>query len=171
MCDVNGNKTTNKKEMVGCPMTDHLLHPKNLIFVDKTGCNTNMKQDGLVGGELHILPTEINQNIEFGDCGATTDIHFSVLCFTNALGKPIQSAIILKSSKENNDIPLSWRVGVDIRKEAKTGETQVNLFWQRLEMKEYYKEVQRVNRMVSTYLVLLEVVPALPSPLKCWQQC
>jgi hypothetical protein len=103
-----------------------MLDPENILFVDETGSNTNMKQDGLVGGELHVLPTDTSK--EFGVCGAVTDIHFSVLCFTNGLGIPVQAAIILKSSKDTTELPLSWKMGIDIRKKPENGETRFDFF-------------------------------------------
>jgi hypothetical protein len=106
MYDKNGDETTDKTKMVGRPTTYQLTHPENVLFVDETGCNTNMKQDGHVGGELY----------------------FTVLCFTNGLGVPVMCAVILKSTKEIAEIPLSWRLGIDIRKEAASGESEVQLF-------------------------------------------
>jgi hypothetical protein len=126
MYDINGEQTTDKTKMYGRPTTYHMVDPANVLFVDETGCNTNMKQDGHVGGELFVLPCE--KGSEFGVCGATTDMHFTVLCFTNGLGVPVMCAVLMKSTKEISEIPLSWRLGIDIRKQAETGETRVDIF-------------------------------------------
>jgi hypothetical protein len=113
MFDVRGNETTNKAKMVQKLTTYRMVRLENLIFVDETGCNTSKQQYGLVGGQLHVLTVEKTK--EFGICGATTDIHFSILCFTDRLGHQILAAIILKSSKEINGIPLSYKLGIDSR--------------------------------------------------------
>jgi hypothetical protein len=78
-----------------------------------------MKQDGHVGGQLYVLPC--NTTSEYGVVGATTDMHFSVLCFTSGTGHPVLCAVILKSNKEISEIPLTWKLGIDIRKEVKEG--------------------------------------------------
>jgi hypothetical protein len=114
MYDINGIETDNVEEMFGRPTKFRMLHPENLLFVDETGCNTNMKTDKLIGGERHILP--VGDKEDAGVTGATTDNHFTVLCFTNGLGVPVLCAIILKSSKHIKDIPLNWKMGIDITK-------------------------------------------------------
>jgi hypothetical protein len=63
----------------GKPTKYRMLKPENVVFVDETGCNTNQKEDGNVGGKLFILPVDYP---EAGVTGCCTDIHFSVLCFT-----------------------------------------------------------------------------------------
>ena len=65
---------------------------------------------------------------ESGVIGATSDIHFSVLCFTSGLGAPIMCAVILKSKKEINDIPDTWKLGIDIRKNMEEGENDLEIF-------------------------------------------
>jgi hypothetical protein len=50
-----------------------------MFFVDETGCNTNQKDDGHVGGRRYVLPRCC---FEAAKIGAMTDIHFTVLCFT-----------------------------------------------------------------------------------------
>ena len=46
MYDADGNLTRNEHEMVGRPTKYILTHPKNILFVDEVGCNTNSKQYG-----------------------------------------------------------------------------------------------------------------------------
>jgi hypothetical protein len=72
------------------------LHPENVLFDDKTGCNTNMKGDWHVGGELFVLPVEAT---DCGVDGIVTDVHFSVFSFTSGIGDPLMCAVILKSKK------------------------------------------------------------------------
>jgi hypothetical protein len=101
-----------------------LEHPEYLLFVDETGCNTNQKDDGNAGGELFVLPVD---GEEFGVCGVTTDMHFTVLCFTSGLGDPVMCAVILKSNKEPSELPIAWKLGIDIRKDIASGETTYEL--------------------------------------------
>jgi hypothetical protein len=83
-----------------------------LVFVDETGCNTNQQTDGQVGGQKFVLP------LSYKAClvNATTDIHFTVLCFNAGTGQPIMCAIILKSELDMSKIPLNWKYGIDITK-------------------------------------------------------
>jgi hypothetical protein len=53
-----------------------------------------------------------------------------VHCFTSAVGDPVLCAVILKSTKDIQDIPLNWKLGIDVRKEVLTGETTVETFEQ-----------------------------------------
>jgi hypothetical protein len=82
-----------------------ITKPENLLFIKETGCNTNMKDDGFAGGQLFVLP--IDMGAQSGRNCATTDKHFTVLCFTSATGGPVLCAVILKSSKDIDDIPIS----------------------------------------------------------------
>ena len=59
--------------------------------------------------------------------GATTDIRFTVLCFTSGTGDPVMCAILLKSSLPVEKLPSTWKTGIDIRKNAKSGKTQYEL--------------------------------------------
>jgi hypothetical protein len=121
MYDVNGEVTTNVDEMYGRPSKYRMVKPENLVFVDETGCNTNQKDDGYAGGEQFVLPRVPDES---GLVGATTDIHFTVLCFTSGTGEPILCAVILKSNKDIKDIPVCWKLGIDIRKNVETGRTE-----------------------------------------------
>jgi hypothetical protein len=89
------------------------------MFVNKTGCNTNMKKDGLVGGEIFVLLQDPSP--DFRQTGLASNIHYTVLCFLNVLGVLILCAVILKSKKNPTDIPISWKLGIDITKDIKTG--------------------------------------------------
>ena len=103
-----------------------MKHPEWVLFADETGCNTNQKEDGLRGGQLFVLE---NGYEEGGLTGATTDIHFTVMCFTCATGEPVLCVIILKSEQNVKDIPLNWKWGIDITKTADvTGKCSAELF-------------------------------------------
>jgi hypothetical protein len=87
------------------------MKPEYLIFVDETGCNTNQLNDGYVGGETFILPKD---DPEAAPRGSTTDINFTVLPFLSGTGVPVMCAIIFKSELPVSEIPLSWKLGIDI---------------------------------------------------------
>jgi hypothetical protein len=116
MYDANRNETDNVEKMVGQPTLFKVTQPENIIFAHETGCNTNMKKNGHVGGEVYMLP---NDNTEFGRTVTATDIHFT--------RTPKLCAVLLKSKKTAADIPFSWKLGVDITKEVKTGQTQCEI--------------------------------------------
>jgi hypothetical protein len=46
--------------------------------------------------------------------GASTDLHFIVLAFLSGTGKAVLCAIIFKSEQNMSEIPISWKLGVDI---------------------------------------------------------
>jgi hypothetical protein len=52
MLDKNGNEVDDESKIYGLPT---IVRPENIVFVDETGCNTNMKLDGKVGGETFII--------------------------------------------------------------------------------------------------------------------
>jgi hypothetical protein len=41
---------------VGRPIKYNLLRPECMVFVDETGCNTNQKDDGHIGGNHLYFP-------------------------------------------------------------------------------------------------------------------
>lgn len=113
MFDKDGNIVTDQELMYGQPTKYVLTHPNNFIFVDETGCNTNQKNDGYVGGQRFVVPAD---GTGAGLVGSTTDISFTVLAFTNAFGQPLLCAVIFPSKKDLNNIPLPWSLGIDRRK-------------------------------------------------------
>jgi hypothetical protein len=97
MFDIDGNITEDPSKMFGRPSRYQITRPDRCVYVDETGCNTNCKNDGLIGGQRQVLGK--NQK-EGGRTSATTDLHFTVLAFTSGTGEPIMCAIILKSEKK-----------------------------------------------------------------------
>jgi hypothetical protein len=123
--DKNNQITINQEEAVGRKTRYQLVKPERCVYVDETGCNTNMKNDGHVGGRRYIMG--VNQ-IEGGRTGVVSDIHFTVLAFTSGTGHAIMCAIIMKSEKNVADLPISWKLGIDITKEIETGETLLEVY-------------------------------------------
>jgi hypothetical protein len=50
------------------------------------------------------------------------------MCFTNALGDPVMCSVILKSEKHISDLPLTWKLGLDITKIFSDGTTRGQFF-------------------------------------------
>jgi len=96
----------------GLPSRFQLTKPEYLLFVDETGCNTNQLNDGRVGGELFVMP---KVDSEAGaPIGSTTDLHFTVLGFISGTGEAVMCAVIFKSDLPVSEIPVSWKLGLDI---------------------------------------------------------
>lgn len=110
MLDQSGNVVYNEEEMYGLPTKYIMTNPRNFIFVDETGCNTNQKTDGLIGGEQVLVSTD---NTGTGRSGSTTDLRYTVLGFTNGLGEPVMCAVIFQSKQPIEKIPLIWKLGLD----------------------------------------------------------
>ena len=68
------------EEALGLKVTHRVKHPEYMLFVDEVENNTNMKDDGKVGGEQ--LLKEKGQRAKI--TAATNDAHFTVLVFTAA---------------------------------------------------------------------------------------
>jgi hypothetical protein len=124
MYDKHGEFVLDKSYMYGQPTKFQLIKPQNLIFVDETGCNTNQNTDGYISGELFLLPTGAS---ETGVKNACTNIHFSVLCFNNALGDAIMCSIILKLMKDVSKIPENIILGIDRTINIENGESKLHL--------------------------------------------
>jgi hypothetical protein len=78
MLDKNGNKVGDESKMYGLPTKHKIVRPENIVFVDETGCNTNMKLDGIVGSETFIISSNKTSR---GMNGSMGEINFSVLGF------------------------------------------------------------------------------------------
>ena len=97
----------------GLPTEYVLTHPHMVVYVDKTGSNTNQKMDGHIGGELFAVPVDQH---DIGALGLAVDNHFTVLVFTAGTGKPIMVAFILKLEQARDKILAIWTLGLDYLK-------------------------------------------------------
>jgi hypothetical protein len=122
--DVDGNEVFNADDAFGRGTLYKVTNPERIVFVDETGCNTSQIDDGQIGGQLFIFPKNGSCS---GKIGAVTDLHFTVLCFMSGLGIPIMCAVIMKSEKHVSDIPISWKLGIDIQKNLHDGATKIEL--------------------------------------------
>jgi hypothetical protein len=116
------------KQLYGRTTKFKTSHPEYLLFMNETGCNTRTKDDCFAGGQLLVLTVEIGA--QSGHNGATTDIHFTALCFKSATGESNLCASILKYAKIIAGIPLLWNTGIDIRKNIVAGATRFDTFEQ-----------------------------------------
>jgi hypothetical protein len=102
-----------------------MTKPEQCVYVDETGCNTNMKNKGHVGGRRYVMGAK---QVEGGRTGVVSDIHFTVLAFTSVTGHAIMCAIIMKSDKDVADLPISWKLGIYISAEVQTKETLLEVY-------------------------------------------
>ena len=109
--------------MYGMSTNFAVTHPEYCVNVDETGVNTNQKAEGSVGGELHIVGRD---QTEHGRSGSATDIHFTVLVFTSGTGEPICCDVIMKSNQDPSQIPMPWRMGIDITADVRLGVSEAD---------------------------------------------
>jgi hypothetical protein len=108
---LNSNILENESDSIGLKSDIHIIHPERIVLVDETGVNINQKDDRNLGGKLSIVPTD-----DLDAClqGATSDIHSTVLCFQGGNGEPILCAVVMKSEKGVRDLPVSWKLSINI---------------------------------------------------------
>jgi hypothetical protein len=113
LVNYNRKTVTGKNKGDSLP-TQYLLHkPELILFVDKTGSNTNQKSDPLQGNKKRIVGTNGDG---FGISGSISGNNFTVMCFQSGTGEPAMLAIIFKSDNKMRDVPLHWETGIDICK-------------------------------------------------------
>ena len=100
-------------------MTHVVKHPQYMIFVDEVGNNTNMKDDGKIGGEKLLKGKGKKARI----LASTADQHFTVLGFTAGTGKSVMCCIIFSE----NELSAEQQLGVDIQADLVTGEFSMRL--------------------------------------------
>jgi hypothetical protein len=114
MYDIDGIETDDENKMFGRRTKYKMLKPERCLFVDETGCNTNQVDEGNVEGEKFVFPKHLPKP---GRCGATTNLHFTVMPFIAGTGEAVMCAVILKSEYSSDEIPLQWRLGINMKKE------------------------------------------------------
>jgi hypothetical protein len=126
--DRDGNKTLDTNKQYGRKTRYKPTKPERCVYVDavdETSCNTNMKDDGHIGGRRYVMA---RNQVKGARTGAATDIHFTVLAFTSGTGEVIMCAVIMKSEKDRADVPIIWSLGIDVSKDITTGETLLETY-------------------------------------------
>jgi hypothetical protein len=108
--DRDGNIVLNEEEAFGEKLQYFLKHPEYCVYIDETGSNTNQKADGHLGSQRFVLP---QGETEVGRAGAINDLHFTTLVFTAVTGCHILVAVILKSEKNSDEVPINWKLGIE----------------------------------------------------------
>jgi hypothetical protein len=116
MLDHKGNVTQSIDQMFSRKTKYQLLKPERCVYVYESGCNTNIKEDGHIGGRRYVMAAD---QFEGARTGVTNDLHFIVLAFTARTGEAILCAAILKSKKSVSNIPISWKVEIDVARDIK----------------------------------------------------
>jgi hypothetical protein len=98
-------------EQCGLPVEYRLLHPERLLHMDETGCNTNQKSDGRVGGKTYIGKRG-GGKVQI--ISATTDKRFTLLPIMNSIGHAVCCVIIFQG-ESTDKIPNNWVTGIDIQ--------------------------------------------------------
>mmetsp|Transcript_20328 Transcript_20328/g.44401 ORF Transcript_20328/g.44401 Transcript_20328/m.44401 type:complete len:427 (-) Transcript_20328:453-1733(-) len=119
LMDRNGEITEDETKALGHAVKVEVTDPDNIIYGDEVGSNTNMKDDGHIGGKMYIAPTNENANL----LAAISDSHFTVIGFTSGSGKPVMVVIIFKAAT----VDPKWKDGLDIfSKEEGVGEGKIH---------------------------------------------
>jgi hypothetical protein len=87
-----GGRIVDEEDTFGLPTEYVLTHPHMVVYVDKTGSNTNQKMDRHKKGDLFAVLVDQQ---EIDALGLAVDNHFTVLVFIVGTGKPIMVAVIL----------------------------------------------------------------------------
>jgi hypothetical protein len=112
-----GEIVSSEAESFGEKVSKILKHPQYVLFVDEVGNNTNMKDDGRVGGERLLKARGQTAEVT----AATSEAHFTVLGFTAATGEPVMCAIIFAAAEMTQELQL----GIDIRAPMVEGDDSV----------------------------------------------
>jgi hypothetical protein len=84
-----------------------LIKLEPCVYVDKTGCSINMKNDGNVGERGYVMGL---YKLKEGSTSVVSGIDFTVLAFTSGTGEVILCSISIKSDKDVADLPISWKL-------------------------------------------------------------
>ena len=96
----------------GKAVEHRFLYPERVIHMDETGCNTNMKNDGQVGGKHFIGGI----GMKLDTPASTNDVRFTLLPMSNAKGEALLTTVIYQSDNPKG-IPANWKTGIDISAE------------------------------------------------------
>jgi hypothetical protein len=108
MMNKEGTFAGSPEEAFGMEVDLVLQYPERVCFFDETGCNTNQKEDGKVGGKTYI--TEAGARAELpANC---SDIRWTLIPITNALGHAVCCVVIFQTNSK--EIPANWIHGINL---------------------------------------------------------
>jgi hypothetical protein len=113
LVNIKGEIVINKSDADSLPTKYIMERPELVLFVNKTGSNTNQKCDPFKGNEINI---DGSNGDALGLSGIINDNNFTVMCFQAATGEPVMLAIIFKSDNKAKDVPVHWETGINLRK-------------------------------------------------------
>ena len=87
---------------------DWIHHPDYILFADKSGCQTNQKQNRNVGNRKYIMEQSTRPQIF---C-STLDHRFTILPFTSDSGKAVCCMLIFQHKEDK--VPMTWKTEIDI---------------------------------------------------------
>jgi hypothetical protein len=112
-----GEIVNSEEEAFGQQVRKTVKHPDYVLFVDKVGNNTNMKDNGHVGGERLLKGKGQMAEVT----AATSEAHFTVLGFTATMGEPVMCVTIFAASELTQELQL----GIDIRAPMVKGDESI----------------------------------------------
>jgi hypothetical protein len=95
-----------ESEAFGEKVSKMVKHADYLLFVNEVGNNTNMKEDGHIGGERLLQARGQTAEVT----AVTSNAHFAMFGFTAGTGEPVICAMIFAAGEMTQELQL----GVDI---------------------------------------------------------
>ena len=137
--DREGNEVE-EHERFGLAQEMKIDHPDYILFVDKSGCETNQKQGRNVGNRKYIVEQGTRPQLI---CN-TLDHRFTILPFTSSSGEAVCCMLIFQHKKD--EVPMTWKTGTNITVENsihdKQGENDLEL---NIGESKYYAEGPKSN--------------------------
>jgi hypothetical protein len=97
-----GEIVSSEAEAFGEKVSQIIKHDDCVMFIDEVGNNTNMKDDGRIGGEQLLKARGQTAEVT----AATSDAHFTVLGFTASTGEPVVCVIVFATSEMTQELQL-----------------------------------------------------------------
>jgi hypothetical protein len=108
-----GEIVSSEAEAFGEKVSQIVKHADYVMFVNEVGNNTNMKDNGGIGGERLLKARGQTAEVT----SATSDAHFTVLGFTAATREPVMCAVIFAAGEMAEETPTwSRHSGTDGRR-------------------------------------------------------
>ena len=105
----NNVVSEDSKEKIGQRCEIDILHPEYFLTFDESGCNTNMKDDGNIGGEKFVIERGCVPKLKV----AITDHRFTIVPIVAVSGLPVLCIIIF--ARDSKHVHTDWETGIEIR--------------------------------------------------------